>query len=98
MTLESENIKKLAANNIRLKSEYQQNQLQIQELSNDVETLSSQLEISRTTFQKLKVKTDENLAYIDQIENINGNIFKSLLEEFKDNINDLDGINKDLMI
>jgi chromosome segregation ATPase len=96
VTLESENLKKLAANNIRLKSEYEQNQLQIQTLSNDVEVLHSQLESSRATLQKLKVSMEASLAHIDQIENINDSIFKLLLNEFKDNINDLDEINIDL--
>lgn len=96
VTLESENLKKLAANNIRLKSEYDQNQQQIQALSNDVEVMHGQLESTRATIQKFKVSTEENLAHIDQIESINDNFFKLLLDEFKDNINALNEINKDL--
>lgn len=96
VTLESENLKQLAANNIRLKSEYTKNQQQIEALSQDVRVLHAQLDNTRSTIEQLKQNTAANLAYIEKIEAINGDIYTLLLDEFKDNIHDLNEINQDL--
>ncbi|KTD62538.1 coiled-coil domain-containing protein [Legionella spiritensis] len=96
VNLEEENTKKLAANNIRLKSEYRHQQQQLVSLSRDVNQLTTHLEQARKSIASLKESTSKNLEHISEVEQANDEIYQLLLNEFRENIQDINELNSTL--
>lgn len=93
INLDEENIKKLAANNSLLKSDYTRHQQQIVSLCKDVNSLTEQMDNARASILLLKKSTETNLEKIARIEAVNDEIYGLLLNEFRDNIVDINELN-----